>query len=105
MVTTHATAAEYAAWESFMKSSAGRWTVDPIHNGRNGVDLLVFRGCESNDGSGVYIRVSDATVDAGSYAGALPHIGEAMFSSRWSRDCRTNLAAMDVVRRHTGARI
>jgi hypothetical protein len=105
MVTTTSKSAAYEAWEQFMKDSAGRWTVDPIHSGRNGGHLILFRGYENEPTSGVFVTVDGSVIRAGTYMGAIPHVGDAIFETLWSRNCTNRAQAMDVVRRHTGARI
>ena len=67
---------EFGAWKKWTRESGCRWTVDPIHDGRGGRDLLLFIGGES----GMYLRFSNGdTLEIGSYEGAVPHIGEAVF--------------------------
>ena len=70
------TPAEFEAWKKWTRESAHRWAVDPIHDGRDGRDLLLYIGGEN----GKYLRFDNAeTLEIGSYEGAVPHIGEAMF--------------------------
>jgi hypothetical protein len=70
------TPAEFEAWKKWTKESGYHWTVDPIHDGRDGRDLLLFVGGES----GKFLRFNNwDTLEIGSYEGAVPHIGEAVF--------------------------
>ena len=67
---------EFAAWKESTRESGHHWTVDPIHDGRDGRDLLLFVGGES----GKFLRFNNRdTLKIGSYEGAVPHIGEAVF--------------------------
>lgn len=67
---------EFAAWKESTRESGYHWTVDPIHDGRDGRDLLLFVGGES----GKFLRFNNwDTLKIGSYEGAVPHIGEAVF--------------------------
>lgn len=53
------------------------WTKDPVHNGLDGVDLLMHIG--GTDGQ--FVRVDQAgNVEVGTFEGAIPHIGEAAFT-------------------------
>jgi len=72
---------EFEAWKEHTASSAGRWTVDPVHNGQ-GRDLLIHKGGVDGD----YVLVlPDGTLSIGAYAGAVPHIGEALFTPRGAK--------------------
>ena len=67
---------EFDAWKKWTRESGHHWTADPIHDGKNGRDLLLFVGGES----GKFLRFSNwDTLEIGSYGGAVPHIGEAVF--------------------------
>lgn len=70
------TPAEFDAWKQWTRESAHRWVVDPIHDGRDDRDLLLYIGGEN----GKFLRFDNAkTLEIGSYEGAVPHIGEATF--------------------------
>lgn len=100
------TVSDATRWKLYMREQRGRWTIDPIHNGRNGQDLLCFVVDQHDPTSGVYIRVypvneaevisvdddgepiigkihARGCVEAGTFTGAYPHIGEACFKSQW----------------------
>ena len=67
---------EFDTWKKWTRESGHRWIVDPIHDGRGGRDLLLFIGGES----GKLLCFSNwDTLEIGSYEGAVPHIGEAIF--------------------------
>lgn len=67
---------ELVARKKWTREADHLWTVDPIHDGRDGRDLLLFIGGES----GKFLRFSNwDTLEIGSYEGAVPHIGEAVF--------------------------
>lgn len=77
---------EYISWSRFMKSCRGRWNIDLIHNGKDGQDLLMFKPHPTDPTRGVYIGVKqNGHVTAGTYDGALPHVGDAMFYRAWEK--------------------
>ncbi|MDR2088527.1 MAG: DUF3849 domain-containing protein [Clostridiales Family XIII bacterium] len=66
---------EFAAWMAVTENSRHRWVEDDIYR-LNGRGALYYTGGED----GTYIRIqSDGVLEAGTYEGAVPHIGEAMF--------------------------
>ncbi len=68
---------ELAAWNAITDSSRYTWTEDDIFR-LNGRGAMYFIGGET----GIYMRVSkEGTLDVGTYEGAIPHIGEAIFKS------------------------
>ena len=73
--------AEFTAWKAHTKASRFTWTLDPVHNGKNGQDYLFHRGGES----GQYISVKNGDAIIGNFEGAYPHIGEAMFTPVYSK--------------------
>lgn len=76
----------YESWVTFMKQSKSRWTTDPFHNGMDGQDFPAFCLNHSDHTEGVYVHVMlDGTVDAGHFEGTIPHIGDAVFNSKWNR--------------------
>ena len=85
---------EYAHWTEFMRSKRGMWQVDPIHDGLDGRDLMVFAGYTTDPSRGVYVRVHGRRSEAGVYEGAVPHIGEALFTPRWTAYFETVNKAM-----------
>ena len=75
---------EFEAWKARTNESANKWIVDDIHNGKDGRDLLAYRGGQD----GAYFMVAlDGTVIVGTYTGALPHIGEADFTAIGKLKC------------------
>jgi hypothetical protein len=76
------TSPDYAVWEAYMRSRRGRWTVDSVHDGRTR-DLIAFCGDPRDPTRGVYVSASGPTAWAGTYTGALPHIGDAEFRPLW----------------------
>jgi hypothetical protein len=67
---------EFDAWKKWCKSSRRKWIIDPIHNGRNGKDVLAHIGGDS----GKYVSIDPSGfMMLGSYTDATPHIGEALF--------------------------
>jgi hypothetical protein len=84
-------AQEHKAWSDYMKASKGKWRIDPIHDGSNGMDFIAFR-CDLDDETrGVYVMVDgerDAskgrTVRAGKFTDAIPHLTEGAFTTEWA---------------------
>jgi hypothetical protein len=67
---------EYADWKAVTESSRFRWVEDEIYR-LNGRGAFYYSGGED----GVYMRIEkDGLLEAGRYEGAIPHIGEAMFT-------------------------
>jgi len=65
-----------AAWMTVTESSRFKWVEDEIYR-LNGRGAMYYTGGED----GVYMRISkDGTLEVGNYEGAIPHIGEAMFT-------------------------
>ncbi|MDR1961182.1 MAG: hypothetical protein LBQ16_02755 [Gracilibacteraceae bacterium] len=66
---------EYAGWQALTESSRNPWTEDAIFRA-NGRGALYYRGGKD----GIYIAVTKGGIlNAGTYEGAIPHIGEAAF--------------------------
>lgn len=71
------TTEEFEGWKAWTERSRNRWVVDLIHNGKGKQDLLLHKGGET----GKYLNFDrDGTLRIGSYEGAYPHIGEAIFT-------------------------
>ena len=65
-----------AAWLAVTESSRYKWVEDEIYH-LNGRGAMYYTGGED----GIYMRISkDGSLEAGYYKGAVPHIGEAMFT-------------------------
>lgn len=83
---------EADAWKYETSMSQTEWRVDPVHN--DNPHLLVYKG-----GAGGHyfqiVRGVDGTAELtiGTYAGALPHIGEAAFRVLGRKPFRTFAAA------------
>lgn len=76
---------EHQAWIEYTRSRRGLWTVDPIHDGRDGRDFLCYAPSLDDATKGVYVMIDqDGTAKAGTYEDAYPHIGEACFLARWN---------------------
>ena len=74
---------ELKAWLAVAQDSRYHWTEDEITR-LNGRGALYYFGGED----GIYMRVQpDGKLSIGTYEGALPHIGEAFFTSKSSMDC------------------
>jgi len=68
--------ANFAAWLAVTESSRYKWVEDEIYR-LNGRGAMYYFGGED----GVYMRIqNDGKLEAGKYEGAIPHIGEAMFT-------------------------
>ncbi|HBR07478.1 MAG TPA: hypothetical protein DD735_01125 [Clostridiales bacterium] len=69
---------EFEHWLKVTASSEYRWVEDEITR-LNGRGALYYTGGEN----GIYMRLSpDGKLTAGTYEGAIPHIGEALFTQK-----------------------
>ena len=69
------TQSEFEYWQAITESSAHKWVEDNITR-LNGNGALYYTGGKD----GIYMRLSpDGKLTVGTYEGAIPHIGEAMF--------------------------
>jgi hypothetical protein len=76
---------EFELWKAETNRSTYKWIIDLIHNGKDGRDLLIFKGGESGD----YILVDPTgKVQVGTYTGAIPHICEAEFKVVGNNQCK-----------------
>jgi hypothetical protein len=74
---------ELAGWKAVTESSRFRWVEDEIYH-LNGRGSFYYMGGED----GIYMRIQkDGTLEAGTYEGAYPHIGEASFIPKVTRKC------------------
>ena len=90
----------FAAWLAVTESSRYKWVEDEIYR-LNGRGAMYYTGGED----GVYIRISkDGTLEAGSYEGAVPHIGEAMFRPAATRQYDNYSAAFTAAMEAGGKR-
>ena len=88
---------EFEAWKAETAKSQNAWRIDPCHDYPE--DTLIYRGGES----GHYIMITLDTVSLGTYEGAIPHIGEALFTPLARLKYRDNAEAWQ--RLGTGAKI
>ena len=66
---------EFEYWQAVTESSAHKWVEDRVTR-LNGNGALFYTGGED----GQYMRLSpEGKLTVGTYEGAIPHIGEAMF--------------------------
>lgn len=74
---------EFSYWQSVIENSRFKWTEDAIFR-LNGRGSFYYTGGEN----GVYMKISkDGLLEAGTYEGAIPHIGDAMFKPAATRQC------------------
>ena len=72
---------EFKYWTAKTQSSTNKWTEDEIYR-LNGKGAFYYIGGED----GVYIEIEkDGLLSAGTYEGAFPHIGEAMFTEDYQK--------------------
>lgn len=88
---------EFDAWTAHTERSRRGWQRDEVTLHNRG-ELLMYHGGED----GTYVRVYGTTVEVGSYEGAVPHIGEAMFKLRGKRTFDTASDAYSAVASATG---
>jgi hypothetical protein len=75
---------EFAYWQSRIENSRFRWTEDEIYR-LNGRGAFYYTGGED----GIYIKIhKNGRFEAGTYEGAFPHIGEALFTVEAERRCK-----------------
>lgn len=80
---------EFEAWLAVTQASKDRWILDYVTYHNRG-DLLFYTGGQS----GNYIEIAaDGTATIGTYEGALPHIGEALFQPKHTRKFESRDAA------------
>ena len=95
---------EYEAWTAEMKRNAGNWKVDPVHDG-TAQDLLIYCARREDPTSGSYIQVRGGTASAGTYEDAIPHLGEASFTSCWTHKYESYNAAIARVLENAGMNV
>lgn len=67
---------EFDKWIKEVHSYPGHFILDGIHSKLD--DLLAYKPVK--DGIGFYLMVKKRIVTMGAYEGAIPHIGEALFT-------------------------
>ena len=84
---------EFEDWKAHTELSTHKWTLDPIHNGKNGQNYLFhIGGCD-----GQYIIIDNGDITVGDYIGALPHIGEALFQPLYNKHFDDDNTAIKVL--------
>ncbi len=74
---------ECKQWLAVTANSQYQWTADEVTR-RNGRGALYYLGGTD----GVYMRIQPkGTLSIGTYEGAIPHIGEALFTQKAVIDC------------------
>ena len=74
---------ELERWLAVTANSQYQWTEDDVTR-LNGRGALYYLGGED----GVYLRIQpEGTISIGTYEGAYPHIGEALFTPKAVQDC------------------
>lgn len=74
---------ELESWQAVRASSTHKWVEDSIFR-LNGRGAMYYTGGED----GIYMEISkDGTLELGDYEGALPHIGEAIFTVKAQKQC------------------
>ena len=77
------TEAEMRQWLAVTENSQYQWTEDEVTK-LNGRGALYYFGGED----GIYIRIQpEGELSVGTYEGAFPHIGEALFTRKAVMDC------------------
>lgn len=89
--------AEFKAWSGHTQRSRNGWQRDDVTLHNRGVYLL-YHGGES----GTYVKLEGSTVEVGTYEGAIPHIGEALFKPRGSKTFADANGAFQAVVNSTG---
>ena len=100
------TANEYAEWKIEMARNRGHWKVDPVHDGDEDRMLLMYVTEVEDSTAGQYIMVQqNGRASAGSFEGAEPHMGEAIYHEGWAHDFANYSTAVARVIERTGANI
>jgi len=88
------TPTEFEQWQKVTMSSVSNWVVDEIRLYNRG-EYFFYMGGES--GNFIECR-ADGTASIGTYEGAIPHIGEALFRVTHSKKVADNAqAALEVI--------
>ena len=90
---------EFAAWARHTDRSRRGWQRDEVQLRNRGV-LLMYHG----GANGTYVMVDGCKVTVGTYEGACPHIGEALFRVTGHKVYATEAAAFEAVVSATGVR-
>lgn len=88
---------EFKAWATHTARSRNGWMLDEV-TAHNRGEMLLYRGGER----GVYVLVSRNVVTVGRYEGAVPHIGEAMFTCVGQKAFANDSRAFEAVANATG---
>lgn len=92
------TSQEFEAWMRQTERSKKGWQVDEVLLANRG-EHLMYRGGQD----GTYVAIStDNIVQVGHYEGALPHIGEAIFTPRGTKEFDSKDDAFSAVAGATG---
>ena len=71
---------EFNNWKRYQMTNAGHWTVDPIRDGVNRSDLLVYNALPQDPTKGIYVLITgEGTLSTGAFEDALPHMGDATY--------------------------
>ena len=82
---------EAEKWCTLTNSSKNKWTLDEITANNKGIYLFYIGGEEGN-----FIEVlKTGLMNVGTYQGAFPHIGEAIFPVLKSKQFKDQNAALD----------
>lgn len=90
---------EFLAWTKHTDRSKRGWQRDDVTLHNRGA-LLMYHGGEK----GTYVEVDKTTVTVGTYDGAIPHIGEAMFKVTGRKTFESESDAYQAVFNATGTR-
>lgn len=81
---------EFKAWLTVTDASKTTWTVDTVTLHNRGT-YLIYRGGEA----GQYVEIDETgKLQLGEYFGAMPHIGEAVFRTTFTRQFANQQAAL-----------
>ena len=79
---------ENNAWVKFQMQNAGYWSVDTIHNGKNGQGFLAYVAYPKDATSGIFVDITTyGYLSIGRFTDAVPHIGDAAFTATHSLQC------------------
>jgi len=73
-------AEEFEKWAAFQKKNAGHWVMDRVREMNTG-DLFFYNALPSDPARGIFVEITKAgALRSGRFEGAVPHIGEALFT-------------------------
>ena len=100
---------DYDLHQQYLAQRAGTWVKDAIHNGEEGRARLWYKPHVFDCRGGLYVRRTGGTLSIGTFSHAVPHIGEAIFTTITTRyfnsAAEADEEAVDVMKYHPGDKL